>query len=234
MHRNDFAGGGTLWHMRPFPRHAASEFTVFKRLTTPQKIQDFLDAFPFNFEEHGDTMRSPRATLGGKTAHCLEGALLAAAALWYHGHPPLLLDLETTPGEKDQSHVVALFKKDGRWGAISKTNHAVLRYRDPVFTTVRELALSYFNEYFLDSGVKTLRKFSRPFDLSRLSSKWLTCEKPLWHIERALVRTRHEQIAPQRALRALRPADAIEIKAGKIVAYKKSRSKIRTGGRGRM
>ncbi len=163
-------------------------------------------------------MRSPLETLKHSMAHCLEGALLAAAALWYHGEEPLLLDLETTL--QDQSHVVALFKRNNRWGALSKTNHAVLRYRDPVYTTVRELALSYFNEYFLNSGVKTMRSFSKPFLLTKFPDDWLTTTKPLWHIERALVRSPHEKIAPVRTLRKLRKADVIEITAGKIIEWR--------------
>src|SRR3989344_7563100 len=120
------------------------EILVFKKLRTPQKIQDYLDALPINFEDSGETYRSPRRLLGAKEAHCLEGALFAAAVLAYHGQKPLLLDLRTTP--RDEDHVVALFRQNGRWGAISKTNHAVLRYRDPVYKDVRELAMSYFHE----------------------------------------------------------------------------------------
>jgi len=99
--------------------------------------------------------------------------MLAAAALWHNGYPSLLLDLKTTDADAD--HVVALFKEGGRWGAISKTNHAVLRYRDPVYRDPHELAMSYFNEYFLDSGVKTMRSFSAaPFDISQCVRRMAT------------------------------------------------------------
>jgi hypothetical protein len=204
--------------MRTFPLSSQSEFSVFKKLNSPEKIQDFLNSLPFNFEKGGDTMRSPQETLRTKKAHCLEGALLAAAILWYHGEQPLLLDLETT--HKDQSHVVALFKRNGLWGAISKTNHAVLRYRDPVYTTVRELVLSYFNEYFLDTGIKTLRTYSRPFSLLTFTDDWLTTSKSLWHIEKKLIASPHVRIAPASALNKLRRADAVEIKTGKITEWK--------------
>lgn len=203
--------------MRRFPAPDIQEFRVFRKLNTPEKIQDFLDSLPFNFEKGGDTMRSPKETLCHKKAHCLEGALLASACLWYHGERPLLLDLETT--HKDQSHVVALFKRNGRWGALSKTNHAVLRYRDPVYATVRELAMSYFNEYFLNSGVKTLRAYSRPFSLLSLKDSWLTDDEPLWYIEKKLIASAHTPVAPHHATKKLRRADAIEIQAGKIVEY---------------
>ncbi len=205
--------------MRRFPARDVQEFRVFKKLDTPEKIQDFLNSLPFNFEKGGDTMRSPLETLRYSKAHCFEGALLAAAALWYHGEKPLLLDLETTL--KDQSHVVALFRRDGLWGAVSKTNHAVLRYRDPVYKTVRELAVSYFNEYFLDSGVKTLRTYSRPFSLLGLGDDWLTTNKPLWSIEKKLIASAHTPIAPTRTLKNLRRVDAAEIAAGKIIEWKK-------------
>ena len=156
--------------MRKFPSPYRKEFEIFKKLDTPVKIQDFLDAIRINFEVKRETCRSPLMVLRHKEAHCMEGAMLAAACFWYNGQRPLLLDLKTmvrprSPQEKDDDHVVALFKENGRWGAVSKTNHAGLRYRDPVYKTVRELALSYFHEYFLDNGVKTMRSYSAPFSL---------------------------------------------------------------------
>ncbi len=140
------------------------EIKVFKSLDSPKKIQDFL-AFKIrhNPAKDGVECRSPREVLKIGKAHCMEGALLAAAILEFHGYKPFLLDLRST--DDDLDHVVALFKQFGCWGAISKTNHAVLRYREPIYKTIRELSLSYFHEYFLDSGRKTLREYSAPFDL---------------------------------------------------------------------
>lgn len=214
--------------MRVFPHNDFSEFAIFKKLNTPQKIQDFLNAMPFNFEKGADTNRSPLETLRAGTAHCMEGAMLAAAILWYQGEPPLLLDLRTTNDDTD--HVVALFKRQGKkgamWGAISKTNHGVLRYRDPIYKTIRELTMSYFHEYFLNSnGEKTLREFSKPFDMSRLKEKksnaWLTSPKDLWHVVHALNRHPHETIMDRRSVKNLRKADSVERKVGEIVEYKK-------------
>ena len=209
--------------MRPFP---VAEFKIFPKelrvlrgLRTPAAIQDFLNRMPFNFEEDGETYRSPVAVLKAKKAHCMEGAMLAAAALWLHGQPPLLLDLKTT--QKDVDHVVALFKESGRWGAISKTNHAVLRYRDPVYRDPRELAMSYFNEYFLDSGVKTMRSYSAPFDLSKYGSDWLTSRGDLGDIAVDLDYSRHFPILKKGAERKLRRADWSEIEAGKIMEWGK-------------
>jgi hypothetical protein len=155
----------------------------------------------------------------------MEGAMLAAAALWHAGYAPLLLDLKTT--DKDDDHVVALFKEGGRWGAVSKTNHAVLRYRDAVYRDPRELAMSYFNEYFLDSGVKTLRSYSAPFDLLKYGVKhsdgWLTTRDDLLDIAAALDFSKHFQIIKKGDARKLRLADRSEIEAGKIVEWKKGK-----------
>jgi hypothetical protein len=122
---------------------------IFKKLSTPQKIQDFLNSLKFNFEDDGETCMSPRQVLLKGKAHCMEDAMFAAAALEFHGHKPLILDLRATERPYDSDHVVAVFKKFGCFGAISKTNHAVLRYREPIYKSIRELALSYFHEYFL-------------------------------------------------------------------------------------
>ena len=205
--------------MRRFPAAARDEFKAFKQLTSPSKVQDFLDTFPVNFELQGDTCRSPLLTLKHKEAHCMEGALVAAAAFWYHGAPPLLLDLKTT--KKDESHVVALFKQGDTWGAVSKTNHAVLRYRDPIYKTVRELALSYFNEYFTDDGVKTLRSFLGPFSLLQYENDWLTSPEDLWGLVSDVDTAPHANILTNAEVKNLRRADTIERIAGKLVEWRK-------------
>jgi hypothetical protein len=197
------------------------EDRLFKQLDSPCKIQDFLDTLPINFEIDGDTYMSPRRTLAAGTAHCFEGALLAAAALLYHGQRALLLDLRTVP--EDEDHVVTLFKVDGYWGAISKTNHPVLRYRDAVYKSPRELALSYFHEYVMDMGAKkTLREYSKPFDLSRYElSDWLTAPEELQWLVDDLDDSRHFPIASSSALRRLRPASRHEIDAMSVTEWKK-------------
>ncbi len=194
------------------------EYQLLKRLNTPAKIQDFLNAQPFNFEKKGETHHSVRYTLKAGQSHCFEGALLAAAALWINGHKPLLLDLKTV--RPDFDHVVALFQRDGHWGALSKTNHAVLRYREPVYKNIRELVMSYFHEYFLWSGKKTLRSFSKPFDLSKLGTYWLTTEENLADLAHLLDTSPHTKILSLKQIRNLRQAEPIEIKAGKIIEYK--------------
>lgn len=196
------------------------ELGIIKGLNNPGRIQDFLNQIPFNFEKQGDICLSPRRVLREKRAHCVEGALLAAAALWRHGDPPLIFDLRST--KRDLDHVVALFRRRGHWGAISKTNHGVLRFREPVYRTLRELALSYFHEYFLDDGVKTLRDYSaKPFDLRQRSLRgWTTDEKDLDYLVDALDDAPHLSILNRAMLRALRRADAVEIAAGKVVEWR--------------
>ena len=190
-----------------------AERRVFRRLNTPQKIQDFLDRMPENVlsrREH--SMRSPRRVLRTHKAHCLEGAMLAAACLAYYGRPPLLLDLETGAGDYD--HIVALFKERGRWGAISKTNYPVLRWRDPVYKSVRELAMSYFHEYFLDNCKKTLLRYSGAFSLRKFDpKKWVIAERDVDWLAGELGGSKHFPIAPPGAMRNLRRAGKIEIRA---------------------
>ena len=189
-----------------------AERAVFSKLNSPEKIQDYLDTLSINFETKGETYMSPRRVMREKTAHCFEGALLAAAAFAYHGSKPLLLDLQTI--DRDEDHVVALFAEDRRWGATSKTNHPILRYRDPVYKTVRELAMSYFHEYMMDDGTKSLRNFSKPFDLSKyVPAEWVTEEKELDWLVDALDNSKHFPIAPSYTIRKLRKASPIEIKA---------------------
>ncbi len=153
-----------------------------KKLDTPEKIQDFLDAFPSNLSRYSDSCSSPRMALRKGRAHCIEGAFIAATALWLHGRRPLLLDLKAKSPDFD--HVIVPFKHNGYWGAISKSNHPVLRYRDPIYRTLRELALSYFHEYVLTStGEKTLRSYSRPFSLKRFGIDWITSENIIHYQE---------------------------------------------------
>lgn len=160
---------------------------------------------------------SPRRALQEKKAHCLEGALLAYACLTFHKQKVFLLDLRSS--KKDFDHVVAVFEKNGYLGAISKTNHAVLRYREPVYKTIRELALSYFHEYFLKDGTKTLESYSsKPFYI-REKKNWEISEEDLWDIGAALDDAPHRSILPKKL--KLRKADKIEIEAGEIVEWKK-------------
>jgi hypothetical protein len=195
------------------PEFSKQHLALFKKLKTPALVQDFLNAIPINHESDGvQTVKSPLRTLETNSAHCMEGALLGAYILSLHGHRPLLMLLKT---KRDFDHVVVPFKVGGYWGALSKTNHASLRYRDPVYKTLRELALSYFHEYFTDDGKKTLRAYSAPLSLRGFEADWPTASENLWGIDEALDRVRMFAIAPPASFVHLRKADTIERETGK-------------------
>ena len=199
------------------------EKILLQKLNTPAKVQDFLNSLKFNFEKKGETLKSPILTLRAQRAHCFEGALLGAYILSLHGFTPYLMHLKAIKGDYD--HVVAPFKVRGLWGALGKTNHAVLRYREPIYLSCRELAMSYFHEYFLNSGSipgkKTLRQYSKLLDLNVFEKNWAVMKGDLWEIDKKLDKIKHYNIVPKTYIKKLRKADEIEIKAGKIVEYKK-------------
>ena len=174
---------------------SAAERRILEGLKTPAKIQQFLDEkIGYNTEPGGDTCYSPRMVLREGVAHCMEGALLAAAALTYLGHPPLLVDLEAV---RDTDHVLAVYRVRGRWGAVAKSDYSGLRSREPVYQTVRELVMSYFEHYFNKAGEKTLRAFSRPVNLRRFDRIcWTTREDYVWEIPNYLCDVRHMSIVP--------------------------------------
>ncbi len=204
-----------------------SEYKLLKSLSTPTKIQDYLDTLAFNFEKKGDTHMSPARVIREGKAHCIEGSMLAAAALWVNGEPPLLVNLSPKMNKGDFDHVVTLFKRGGCYGAISKTNHSVLRYRDPIYRTPRELALSYFHEWFLPkTGEKVLECYSRPLNLQKLGVGWLTDEADTWYISDALAEARHYYFVPHGNWRLMRKADPFELQAASIPEWKTSGHRV--------
>ncbi len=202
--------------MPPWTQH---ERSILKALNTPAKIQDFVNTLTFRIVGTNETCDSPRVVMRNREAQCVEGAMFAAAALRFHGYPPLILDLAST--KHDQDHVIAVFQIDGFWGAISKTNHGVLRYREPVYRSIRELVMSYFHEYFLQSNKKkTLRSFSRPVNLTRFNAyHWETSEEPLWFIPEYLATIPHTPILNRSQIGRLRIADSIEAAMTDIVEW---------------
>lgn len=203
----------------------SKELNLFKNLNNEKKIQDFINKIPINFEENNkDTCYSPRKVLKENKCHCIEGAILAALILRVNGHSPLLVDL--TANNKDFDHVITVFQKQKKWGAISKTNHATLRYREPIYNSIRELVMSYFNEYYNEEGKKTLRSYSNPVNLSRFDKiKWMTTEKELWKIPDYLAKVKHFPILTRSQIANLRNADKIEILAGNLTEYKSDKMK---------
>ncbi len=197
-----------------------SELLVIKKLNTPHKVQDFLDKMPFNFEKTGETYMSPRRVLREKKMHCFEGAVFAALCLRYHRFENYLLDFKVKNLKKDSDHTVCLFKVGKFWGAISKTNHSVLRYRDPIYKTPRELAMSFYHEYFLDSGEKTLSSFSKPFDIwKKFGTDWVIAEKDLDEIAETLDKSPHFNFVPKENSKFIRKAGNTEIKGASITEW---------------
>jgi hypothetical protein len=180
----------------------AAELRKLRSLKTPHGIQKFLDDMPYHL---ADTAWSPRVVLRERTAHCLEGAIFAAAALRAIGFPPLILDFEA---EHDTDHVLAIYKIDGHWGALARSNYAGCRYREPVYRSLRELAMSYFNIYFNMRRERTLRRFSRPVNLSRFDDRqWMTTEEPIWFIPIYLFDVKHYDLLTPDMIKRLHRAD---------------------------
>jgi hypothetical protein len=215
MQRNRFARREDLGLTR-------AEFALLQRLDTPQKVQAFVYELKQNFELGGDTCRPVRHVLRHGAAHCIEGAMLAACALWVHGEPPLLMDMRAV---RDFDHVVAVFRRRGRWGAISKTNGAGLRWRDPVYRSLRELAMSYFHEYTNRRDHKTLREYSAPYDLRRVDTKiWVSGEKNAWFVAEELDRLRHWSLVNGHHLKAVTRRDPFERRVSGLLQYRRPRA----------
>jgi hypothetical protein len=201
-----------------------AEYAVLRRLDTPQKIQKYVFHLRQNFELDGDTCRSVRTVLRAGNAHCIEGAMVAAAALWVHGEPPLLMDMRAV---RDFDHVITLFRRRGRWGAISKTNGIALRWRDPVYRTLRELAISFFHEYTNKSEHKTLREYSVPFDLRRVDpAVWVTGTKNAWAVAEALDELKHFPLVNGHHLKDVTRKDPFERRAYALLQYRRPKALV--------
>jgi len=194
------------------PTWSRAERAALRRLSTPRRIQDLLDQFAYRTE---DDPASPRRALAERRAHCFDGALLAAAVLRFHGHPPLLLDLRAV---HDDDHVLAVFQVDGNWGAIAKSNFVGLRYREPIHRTLRELALSYFEPYYNLKKRRTLREYSaRPLDLRRFDRLgWEFDETAAPPVAARLDATPHRPLLTPAQQGRLTPLDPRSFRAGMV------------------
>src|SRR5262249_42814799 len=198
----------------------SQELSVIKRLSSPEKIQRFLDyEVGYNKEVDGETCRSPRRVLRDRIAHCAEGAFFAAAALRVHGREPLIVDLSAV---RDDDHLLAVFSEHGRWGAIAKSNYAGLRFREPVYRSIRELVMSYYEHYYNPAGEKTLRAYStRPINLKRFDRmNWMTTEEDLWEVCEYFCVVQHSRALPPQAERKRRRMDRRLYEAGMVGAEK--------------
>lgn len=191
------------------------ERKILSSLTTPAKIQQFLDTeIAYNTEPEGDSCYSPRLVITKGVAHCMEGALFAASALRNLGFPPLVVDLEAV---RDTDHVLAVYRKAGLWGSVAKSDYSGLRSREPVYRNLRELVMSYFEHYFNPAGEKTLRTYSRPVNLSRFDRiDWMTREGDVWEIPNHLCEIPHTRLFDRGAERRLAPMDRRLYAAGRL------------------
>lgn len=194
-----------------FGRFPKERLRLLRRLDTPGRIQDFLDYELIYNDDKPDTCFSPLEVLKRGRAHCLEGAMLAAAAFLFHKRPALLLDLRANA--RDDDHVIAPFCENGRWGAVALSRFCGLRYREAVYRSPAELARSYFDFYYNNRGEKTLREFSVPLDAGKLRSEWLYSVKSVFFVSRRLDAARHYKILGRRAGKKLRRADSLLFRA---------------------
>ncbi len=192
-----------------------AELAVFRNLSNPERIQQFLDGeLSYNKEPEGPTCRSPRRVLRDRVAHCIEGALLAAAAFRVQGLPPLIVDMEAV---RDDDHLVAVFRDGRYWGAVGKSNYAGLRFREPVFRSLRELVMSYYPYYFNVDAEFSLRTYSRPVNLSRFDRiNWMTAEGELWSISDYLYAIPHRRLLTPAQERKRRWADRRLFESGLV------------------
>ena len=191
-------------------------YKKLKRLNTPNKIQDYLDSISFNHEKDAETCMSPIFVLKNKTAHCIEGALLAGVSLWLNNKDPVIVSLKVKD-KNDYDHIITVYKENNYYGAISKTNHNVLRFRDPVYKSIRELVMSYYHEYFLTkNGEKTLLGYTRPINLKKFGTKWVTRENNLWDIAEKIYDTPIIEIIPKENKEHIRRASKIERESASI------------------
>jgi hypothetical protein len=194
---------------------SSEELALFRTLSRPEKIQQFLDeGLNYNKEPGGPTCRSPRRVLRDRVAHCIEGALLAAAAFRMHGLPPVIVDMEAV---RDDDHLLAVFRHGRFWGAVGKSNYAGLRFREPVFRSLRELVMSYYPFYYNLDGEFSLRTYSRPVDLRRFDPiGWMTAEEELWAINDYLCEIPHRRLLTAGQERKRRWADRRLYQAGLV------------------
>jgi hypothetical protein len=186
-----------------------NEIRFLSSMSDPDKIQIFLDSIDYNPNYE---CRSPRWVIRKRSAHCFEGALFAAAALQFIGYQPLIVDMKAY---NDDDHVIAIFKEGDYWGAVAKSNFTSLRYREPVYRSLRELVMSYFDFYFNIVGDKSLRSYSRPLDLSIYNSrKWATTDEDLEYIGDKLEKTFHYPVIDKKMIKNLKKASDTMLKAG--------------------
>ena len=194
-----------------------NERQLMAGLNTPVKIQAFLDQLSYSLEE---AYRCPLRVLRERTAHCFDGAIFAAGALWRLGHPPLILEL--LPNDRDDDHLLALYQRYGHWGALAQSNFASLRFREPVYRTLRELIMSYFEQFYNVDREKTLRGYTRPLNLQTMGNiRWMVDDRLLEEISERLDKIRRYSLINEKIAGELSPVDERSYQAGLLGANKK-------------
>jgi hypothetical protein len=189
----------------------AEELAVLSRLNDVTEVQAFLDSLPYSAD---DFSRSPRGVLRDGRANCFDGALLAAAALRRLGFPPLLVDLRAV---RDDDHVIAVFRRNGHLGAVAKSNFVGLRYREPIYRSLRELVMSYFEQYYNLDGEKTLRSYSPPLDLRKYDHLgWMFQDERAELIAARLNALRHYPLLTEEMIASLSKVDERSYRAGML------------------
>ncbi len=186
---------------------------IFSPFKKPADVQAFLDATPYSPE---DRNRSPVNVVKDRLAHCLDGGLFGALGLRFLGYPPVIVDLQSDEG-LDDDHVLAVYKVNGLWGAVAKSNFSGLRLREPVFRSLRELAMSYFEDYFNVDGVKSLRYYTSPLDLTTMDQyNWMSEDSGGDVIEKLLKHRRKTALIPREAVAQFGRVDELSYKAGML------------------
>jgi hypothetical protein len=193
------------------------EMALLKSFKTPFAIQNYVDSIPYSTD---NIYRCPRTAMADRKAHCFDGAVLAAAALRVAGYPPLILEM--IPNGRDDDHIIALFRENGHWGAVAKSNFVGLRFREPIYRTLRELVMSYFEGYYNVNGEKTLRGYTASLSLKMFDSlHWTTDDTTMDRIATKLEKLRRFQLITGKMANALNPVDRSSYSAGLLGANKK-------------
>jgi hypothetical protein len=191
----------------------AEEREILARMDTPFKVQGWLNSIAY---DPAPGTASPRRVMRERKANCFEGALFAAAAFRFHGRLPLVVDMRSW---NDDDHVLAVFRQNGAWGCVAKSNYTVLRFREPVYRSIRELMMSFFDVYFNPIGQKTLRAYSVPYDVSRFDGmSWMTTEEDISDVGDALDKARHYKVLTPAQIRSLQITEPTLVKAGLLGA----------------
>lgn len=197
----------------------SKEYLLLSKLNTPDKIQTFLEKIPFNHEKKGETCMSAQSVLRENKAHCIEGAFLACTCLILSGRQPIIVSLKVR--KPDDDHIIIIFKENGLYGALSKTNHPVLRYRDPIYRSIREMVMTYFHEYFLyTNGEKTLLGYTKPINMKRFGTAWITSEENMWEVAEKIYNMPIVPIVPDENKKHIRDATAFERKSLNVQEWK--------------